>query len=298
MADEINLGRFEGDRIVVHFGGDFSGIDAYTFANSLIGFADTARAVNATIDPGQEIEIILEEFGPGSFRARLRRIRRDHGGLLSRGVEAVFWGILATLIYENVIKSDAHVRVVIQTDEVRLHHGSETIVVPRHLYEACENAKKNPAVQRGLERTFRPLNENKNVTEFGLTTRIDDPKPIVRIPRSQFELFTAPDAVTQVSPTERVRKETARLYILKAWLKHAKRKWSFEWNGVPISAPITDTDFLDRLQRREHLLGAGDALDVEITFKQFFDDELGVHVNEPDSYVVTKVIRPVPREGH
>jgi hypothetical protein len=227
-------------------------VSTYTFANSLIGFADTARAVNATIDPGQEIEIILEEFGPGSFRARLRRIRRDHGGLLSRGVEAVFWGIVATLIYENVIKSDAHVRVVIQTDEVRLHHGSETIVVPRHLYEACENAKKNPAVQRGLERTFRPLNDNKNVTEFGLTTRIDDPKPIVRIPRSQFELFTAPDAVTQVSPTERVRKETARLYTL----------------------------------------------DVEITFKQFFDDELGVHVNEPDSYVVTKVIRPEPREGH
>jgi hypothetical protein len=97
------------------------------------------------------------------------------------------------------------------------------------------------------------------------------------------------------TPTGRVRKESARLVILKAWLNHAKRKWSFEWNGVPISAPIAGTDFLDRLDRREHLLGAGDALDVEITFKQNFDPALGVYVTEPNSYLVTRVIRPVPR---
>ena len=37
-----------------------------------------------------------------------------------------------------------------------------------------------------------------------------------------------------------------------------------EWHAC--SAPIADRDFLDRLERREILLGAGDALDAEITF--------------------------------
>jgi len=96
-------------------------------------------------------------------------------------------------------------------------------------------------------------------------------------------------------PSERTRKERARILILKAWLNHARRKWSFEWNGVPISAPIADRSFLDQLERREHLLGAGDALDAEITYRQFFDSDLGVYVNDPNSFVISRVIRPVPK---
>ena len=65
---------------------------------------------------------------------------------------------------------------------------------------------------------------------------------------------------------------------------------------MPISAPITDKEFLDRLDRREHLLGSGDALDVEITYKQEFDPVLSVYVNDPNSFKVTRVIRPVARE--
>jgi hypothetical protein len=291
----IRLANFEGDSIVVHFGGPASRIDAYTFANSLIGFADTSRAISSTIDPGQEIEIVIEAYGPGSFRTIVRRIRRDYGGVLSRGAEQVFWAIVATAIYENVLKRDVQPSITVNTNEVIIIHAHDRVIVPRQVYDAAQNSKKNPAVQDGLERTFRPLEQDKNVTNFGLTSKIDDTEPIVRIPRSEFPLYTSPSVISEVSSTERVRKENARLYILKAWLNHAKRKWSFEWNGVPISAPITDTDFLDRLDRREHLLGAGDALDVEITFKQAYDAGLGVYVNEPDSFFVTKVIRPVPR---
>jgi hypothetical protein len=43
------------------------------------------------------------------------------------------------------------------------------------------------------------------------------------------------------------------------------------------------------------LLGAGDALDAELSFKQNYDKILGVWINDPHSYVVTKVLRAVPR---
>ncbi|MFG3596489.1 hypothetical protein ACFXS9_32135 [Bradyrhizobium sp. RDI18] len=62
-----------------------------------------------------------------------------------------------------------------------------------------------------------------------------------------------------------------------------------------MSAPIRDTAFLDKLDRREILFGSGDALDVELTFKQQFDSVLGVYVNDQNSFVVTRVIRPIPR---
>jgi hypothetical protein len=117
----------------------------------------------------------------------------------------------------------------------------------------------------------------------------------LRIPRADFPLVASPVVGAEEQPLERTKKERARLLILKAWLNHAKRKWSFEWNGIPISAPISDREFLDQLDRREHLLGAGDALDVEITYKQTLDPELGVYVNDQNSFVVSRVIKPVPR---
>jgi hypothetical protein len=42
-------------------------------------------------------------------------------------------------------------------------------------------------------------------------------------------------------------------------------------------------------------LGAGDALDAEISYRQAFDSELGVYVNDPNPFVISRVIRPVPK---
>lgn len=296
MGDVLQLGDFGGDTIVLHFGGSSGTIDAYTLAEALTGFADTALAINATVDPGQEIEIVVEATGPGSYRTVVRRVKKEARGLLSDAVQAVFWGIVANVIYDGVIKSDPKPEIVITTDEVTIKHGANTIIVPRHVYNASENAKMNPAVQRGLKKTFEALDADENVTDFGVTGSIQDPTPLVRIPRAEFPIIVNPPSpVPEVQPPERTRKQRARLLILKAWLNHAKRKWSFEWNGVPLSAPIHDKDFLDRLDRREHLLGAGDALDVEITFRQTRDEKLGVYVNDPNSFVVSRVIGPVLR---
>lgn len=85
--------------------------------------------------------------------------------------------------------------------------------------------------------------------------------------------------------------------ILKAWFKPGARKWSFEWNGYPITAPIKDPEFWARLENREHLIGAGDALDVILTFEEVFVEEFGLYVADPNTYVIEKVIRPVPRSS-
>lgn len=285
----IRIADFGGDTIVLHFGGPIGNIDTYTFANSLLGFADTARAINEITDPYQEIELILEALGEGSFRALIRRIKKGYGGFFSKAIEAVFWGIVANTIYDAIIKNEPNIEIIINSNEVVIHRGNDKIIVPRIVYEATENAKKNSKVQQGLRHTFEALEADRNITDFGLTSGIADPQPILNIPRIEFPIAIFPTPVTETVPKEQIRREKARLVILKAWLNHAKRKWSFEWNGVPLSAPISDVTFLDRLARREYLLGAGDALDVEITFRQFLEPQLGVYVNDQNSFVVSKV---------
>jgi hypothetical protein len=290
----IRLGDFQDDTIVLHFGGSSQSIDAYTFAEALTGFADTALAVSATIDPGTQIEILVEATGPGSYRTQIRRIKKDYGGLLAVG-GTVFWGVVSNVVYDATLKTDPKPEITVNSDEVIIKHGNDTIIVPRKVHEATEHVKKNPAVQRGLSKTFAALDADENVADFGITGSLKDPEPLIRIPRAEFPKVITFDVPTEEQPKERIVKERARVVVLKAWLNHAKRKWSFEWNGVPISAPIADTEFLNKLDRREILFGSGDALDVEITFKQNYDSALGIFVNDPNSFVITRVIRPVPR---
>src|SRR3569623_303977 len=255
----IRLDSLESDSLVLHFGGATS-INAHTLAEALLGFADASIAISATIDPGSSIEIVVEATGPGSFRTRVRRIRKDYGGLIAVG-GTIFWGVVTNLIYDAAFKSDPKLDIVVNTDEVIITHGNDTVIVPRKVHAEAEKAKKNPRVQSALTRTFNALAADEEITDFGITGSLGDSEPLVRIPRTDFPPVVYFPDVSLDGPEERIRKEKARLIVLKPWLNHSKRKWSFEWNGIPLSAPIHDTDFLDRLDRREVLFGRGDVLD-------------------------------------
>jgi hypothetical protein len=293
----INLGDLGGDQIVIHFGGALTSVDAYTFGNSLIAFADTVRAVNAVLNPEQSIEIRVEAIGPGSFRAVIKRMKRGLGGFFARGAEAVFWGIIATLIYENLIKHEPHTTMRVEADQVVIEKNGDTIIIPRAVYDQVPAVRGNAEVQRSLSRTFQVIEEDPAIENFGLTRDLKDETPLVQVSRSDFPVLASPEPSFQVQDTERhrTRTERARLVILKAWLVPGHRKWSFEWNGVPISAPIIDEGFFDRLASREILIGQGDALDVELTYEQNYDDTLGVYVNDQHTFQITKVFAPIPR---
>ena len=61
----VDLRPLERDEIVVHYGGSLNSVDAYTFANSLISLADTAREINKIINPDQPIEVRIEAIDRG-----------------------------------------------------------------------------------------------------------------------------------------------------------------------------------------------------------------------------------------
>jgi hypothetical protein len=294
----VNIGELGGDQIVIHFGGALTSVDAYTFGNSLIAFADTVRAVNAVLNPDQNIEIRVEAIGPGSFRAVVKRLKKGLGGFFTRGAEALFWGIIAALIYDNLIKHEPHTTIRIEPDEVIIEKNGDRIIIPRAVYDQLPQVRKSLDVQRHLSRTFQVIEEDPAIENFGLTHDLKDEKPLVQISRGEFPYLAAPEPLIVEEGTQerhRVRTERARLVILKAWLVRGNRKWSFEWNGVPISAPIIDETFFNRLAAREVLIGQGDALDVELTYEQDFEDALGIYVNDQHTYRVTKVFAPVPR---
>ncbi|MDG4894810.1 hypothetical protein P9272_14650 [Mesorhizobium sp. WSM4976] len=292
----VDLRRFGDDQIVIHYGGELTSVDAYTFANSLVAFADTLRAVNGVLNPGQNIEIRLDAVGTGSFRARIKKIKKGLGGFWSRAPEQLFWAVFAAVVLTPLVTDKETVDVF--DDRVEIHRGGDTIIISREAYEQLPNVRHNPEVQKHLQRAFEVIEHDEAIENFGVTPKIDDPQPLVQIPRDEFaRLASGPDLIEGDGSKRRSRKENARLVILKAWLKGGKRKWSFEWNGVPLSAPIADLGFQGRLDRHEQLIGNGDAMDVVLEYYQDFDESIGTWVNDQHSFVVSTVVEYLSRGG-
>jgi hypothetical protein len=297
----VDLRELDGDQIVIHYGGALNSVDAYTFANSLIAFADTVRAVSEALEPGPSLEIRVEALGPGSFRAVVKKVPPGLTKFFKRGAESILWGYVAYLIIDRIHGPPDPTHIIVNRDEVIISRpGGDKIIVPRTVYEGTPKLKADAKVQENIARTFEVIEEDDAVENFGITPSVTDVDPLVQIPREEFPRLTQRDYAL-IPPVEdpsgrRERVERGRLLILKLWLKANNRKWSFEWNGVPISAPIKDAGFLARLESREIVIGSGDALDVELRYVQFYDQELRIYVNDPSTFEVMRVLRIIQRE--
>jgi hypothetical protein len=68
--------------------------------------------------------------------------------VLSGIAGTILWNVVSNVIYDATLKG-ADPKPQIITTEIIIKHGNDTIIVPRTVHDATENAKKNPTVQKG-----------------------------------------------------------------------------------------------------------------------------------------------------
>jgi hypothetical protein len=288
----IHLTQFE-DSFVIHFGGEFARINAYTLASSLVNLADAAKAANTSINPGFEIEVIVEALGSGSFRARLRTIYKEAENLFSReSLRAIVLSVIATFIYENTLAPADDIIVNVGTNEVVVEHKDKRIVIPRAIHDAIEHVRKSPQFLKGVSQTMRTVEADPSITSIGFSRTLEGP-PEINIPRDRFAAL--PIILDAPSDGGRELEEITDVEILRAILERSRRRWEFVWNGMTISAPVTDKKFYDDFFAHRIMIAPGDALRVRLRIRQQRAPGLGIFVNE--SYEITEVINHIPRSG-
>lgn len=280
------------DYFVIYFGTELSRVNAYTLARTLVSISDAAKAASAVVNPGHDIEIVVEALGRGSFRATARAVYRRAGNLFSsENVKAVVLSIIASYIYEQVLAPSPGIIVNVGEDEIVIEQGETRIVVPREIHDTVSQVERNPRFRQGISDAFRALEADQDIRNFAIWPDPNEPDPPVKIPRERF-----PSAIQQLDPLQpdvRDRIETTDLQIVRAILERSRRRWEFVWNGVRISAPVLDDHFYDRFFSNEITIAPGDVLKVRLRMKQRRDPNLSVFIN--DEYEVIEVLEHIPR---
>lgn len=287
----LDLRAFE-DTIVLHFGVEGGRINAYTLASTLINLADAAKAANAELNPGYEIEIVVEALGRGSFKATIRAIYRGAGNIFSKeNLKALVIAVIAAYIYQHTLAPDTEIEVNVISDEVVIEQGDTRVVVPREVHDATRELTDNQRFIDSVGRAMQCVAEDEKVTSIGFSPHVDSTEPVEPIPKERLmPLFT--DTLDE-PPDVREFVETAELQIVRAILERSRRRWEFVWNGIRISAPVTDGDFYTQFFEHRIMIAPGDSLKVRLKIRQRRNRDLKIYVNE--SYEVIQVIEHIPR---
>jgi len=285
----VRVAQFE-DSLVLHFETQGQRINAYTLASTLVAIADAAKAANTSLNPGHEIEVVVEAVGPGSFRATLRTLYKRRGVLAAQAAAGIVLGVIGNYIYERTLADDDEVRIEIHTDEVIIEHGENRVIVPRNVYDATRQVEKNENFPKAVSRALNSVATDDSISGIGFVQRIDSPPPEILIPKKSLLLAALR---TEETPDQRVVPEIADLQIVKAILEKSKRKWEFMWRGFKISAPIVDDKFYIDFFAHAITIAPGDVLRVTLHIFQKKDAATGIYRNI--GYEVVGVHTHTPR---
>lgn len=283
------------DSFVVHYGGDLHQVDAYTFANSLLAICAALEEINNVVNPAFEIDIKVDAIGPGSFRPRIRLKPKTVKAVFTWGAEKLVAPLLIALVVAKVSKHEPSIEI---RDSVVVVVGDHsTVTLPREAFAPLQTLRKSPALNTQLSRTFEVLDADSAITNFGIARELDAPTLDIEVPRADFPVLATVPIVPSAVEGRKVVTSPASVVVIRAIFEKSARKWQFAWNGIRISAPITDESFFEKLRSREIRLAWGDTLEVDLRIVQVLDPETAVYLNESYEIVAVRSHLPAPTQG-
>ncbi|MEX3924015.1 hypothetical protein AB4Y36_08300 [Paraburkholderia sp. BR10936] len=282
----------DSDRFVLHFETPKQSINAYALASTLVALADAVREANSIINPGYDVEVVVDTLEPGSFRAIVRTVLREAHNLFSaENARNIVLSILAAFLYDKLFVSTQPLQVSVTPDLVTVKNGSQTVVIPREIYDATKEVERSNKFRQSVSRLLQGATQDPSVEGLGFGPVKSSSRPDLYISREQFSLVQ-PDAEQQEGDTRQIVEE-ATLQISRAILERGTRKWEFYWRGIKVSAPILDERFYAEFFAHRVTIAPGDALDVKLRVTQQVDPHTGIYVNK--DYEVVEVLRYIPR---
>ncbi len=127
---EIDLRQFD-DIFYLYFGVDQHHVNAETLAKSLLNFTEGLKRTENIVNVGHELEIIVETLENGSFKVKLRQVRKSLNNVFSKqNLTALGISLLAAAIWDFATP-DKEINIIVNTNEYIIETEKERIILPR-----------------------------------------------------------------------------------------------------------------------------------------------------------------------
>ena len=146
----VEIKEFE-EEFVLYFGSKPNRINAYTLASSLVSIADAVKSANSLINPGYNVEVVVEAFGQGSFKVKVKTLYEGAKNLFSKdNLKQVTLGVIAAYVFQHTLAPDVEVNVVVNENEVVIEQGETKVVVPREVHDCVQEVEKSEKFKQSI----------------------------------------------------------------------------------------------------------------------------------------------------
>lgn len=277
------------DRFVLYFQTQKHEVNAYALAATITGLANAIKAANTVINPGYQIEVLVESLPDGSFQTVIKTVYNSAKNIFaSEASKAIIYGVISTYVYEHYIDIKEPIRIETNDANVIIQSGNDRIIVPKNIYEAKKQVEKSEKFVSSVGNLFEGASLDVSVKGIGFKNSPDKTPPPIIISRDYFDIYES-----RKSDGENEIIEEANLEISRAILSRGLRKWEFFWRGIKISAPVLDNEFYDKFFAHDITIAPGDCLVVDLRIVQKEDADTGILMNQ--RYEIIKVKEHKPR---
>lgn len=292
MKNLVNLADFK-DTFIISYDGELHSIEANTFANSIVALSRIIEEINYLISPDSKVEIRIETINRGSFKPTIRvckKIWNKVAPFLPEKNTTVPTFIALFALFQQQNNKDT---MTIKDDEVIIENPSSKIIIPREIYNNADRIKNQKNIKSEIASSFDIIANDPSISGFKIQKNLEDTSFPFKTTREDFNFFTnISEAPNDLGENKRKITEEANLQLIKVILEKGKRKWEFAWKGIKISAPVSDDNFWDKMERGEVSIKQGDSIKVNLQMIQVLDPYSKVFFNE--SYDVIEVIKYIP----
>lgn len=187
----VDIREFD-DSFVIHFGSSFKRINAYTLASTLVAVSDAVKKANHIVNPGYDVEIVVEALGEGSFRAKIKAVYNSLGNVFSsEASKAIMLNIIAAYIFQIALAPDTTINVKVDGDCVVIEQGNKKVIIPKEVHEALKKVERSKPFRDDISRAIVAVEKDKDIESFGVTKNINDRHPSFEVKRESFSAITA-----------------------------------------------------------------------------------------------------------
>ena len=277
------------DTFVFHFGTEDHTINAETLSQSLLGLSNAIKFTEAKVNFGNDIILVIESTGEGSFKvvSKLKRWSKDN--LFSSAAAAsLVLGLVGSAIWK-AIDPETPITVISNDNEYIVQRGNERIILPKEAAEYYDDVTKDKSIRKEIGKTFTSVEKDPTVSSISFHSS-DNNTPELVVRRESFGILSR--EVNEVIEPES-NEVDVELVITKAIFVVSKRKWEFRWGTRPISAPVLDDEFYTQFNAHTIVLGVGDILQVRLRIITQYDSKHDINIEK--GFEVIKVFKHIAK---